>query len=96
MPIFFKILSSFLIILVSSETILSFFAINAPAITKVPASILSNITEWLTGLNFLPPIIFISLLLIHFILTPIFFKKFVKSSISGSHAQFLINVVPFA
>ena len=47
-------------------------------------------------LTSLTPIILTVLLEVHFILHPILFKKFTKSFISGSIAQFDNIVVPFA
>ena len=68
---------------------------KAPAIIKVPASILSGIGLNSVPFNLLTPSITISFSPAPFIFAPALFKKFAKSTISGSLAAFRITVFPF-
>ena len=69
---------------------------SAAAIRYVPASILSNIIEYVVSLISVTPVIFIDLFDNQEILHPIFLKKLIKSKISGSIAQFDSIVMPLA
>ena len=80
-------------------TMLGFFIFNFPfvkaaAIIYVPVSILSKITLCIADLNSFTPKISIPLFPLLLILHPIFFKKLIRSFISGSIAQFLNFVSP--
>ena len=95
-PVFFKILISVWIILG-----LKFFIFKSPfeivaATQNVPVSILSPITEYLVWFKDSTPIIWHVLFPIHLIFAPPELRKFVKSLISGSIAQFFRVVLPLA
>ena len=68
--------------------------VKAAAMTYVPVSILSKITLCTVDFNSSTPKIFISLFPTLLILHPSFFKKLIRSFISGSIAQFLNFVSP--
>ena len=64
--------------------------------SMVPASILSGITLYATSFKLFTPSIFIMFVPAPVIFAPILFKKFCKSTISGSIAAFVIIVFPSA
>ena len=68
--------------------------VKAAAMIYVPVSILSKITLCIADLNSFVPRISKPLFPILLILHPIFFKKLIRSFISGSVAQFLNFVLP--
>jgi hypothetical protein len=69
---------------------------NAAAEPKVTISFLSGITLWTAPLKEPTPVISISRFFTLFTLAPIWFKKEISSSTSGSAAAFLMLVLPFA
>ena len=91
-----EILISVFIISGITFLILKFPSVAAAATKYVPASILSNITEYLISCVFFTPLILIVRFDNHFKSHPNLIKKFVKSFISGSIAQFFNIVVPLA
>ena len=87
--------NSVLIILASKFIISNFPLATVAAIQKVPASILSAITVYSVLFKEVTPIT-LHTLPFHEIFAPAEFKKFVRSLISGSIAQFFNMVTPSA
>ena len=94
-PTFFSNFISVLIILGFKLFICKLPFASVAATQNVPAYILSAITEYSVSFKEFTPMIS-QTLPVHFIFAPALFKKFVRSLISGSIAQFFKTVFPFA